>query len=494
MNNEEVARYLLSSQARFTPFALEQLEGRVYDVAPHQEIICDALDKVISGEITRLIINVPPGFAKTAIAVWSFVARGFAINPQAKFLHVSYSDTLVNDNSSNIRTIINSSDYQALFPYVDFQADTKAKGLWKTSVGGAFRAASSGGAITGFRAGLIGSKIFSGALIIDDPLKPDDAHSETVRTFINWRWQKVFRSRLASPGTPVIVIMQRLHIDDFTAHLLNASGEEWHHLILPVHISGTKAHEPEGSAIPIPYDLPDGSLWPQKFNDAQAIDLMSDGQYSQRPVKDGGEFFLEASLLVDGQPVDQTERVDQVFAVIDTALKDGLEHDGTAVIYFARNIHAGHPLVILDYDVLQMAGDLLEGWLPTVAARCEELARELRSRQGSIGLWIEDKASGTVLIQQAQRRGMDVNAIDGALTALGKDGRALSVSGYVHRGMVKLSRYAHDKVVVYRGVSRNHLLTQICGFRVGAKTPHGMDLLDCFCYGVAIGAGNSDGY
>ena len=77
----QTARHLVSSQEAFTPFALEQLEGRVYDLAPHQKIICDTLDKVISGEIKRLIINIPPGYSKTAIAVWSFVARGFAINP-----------------------------------------------------------------------------------------------------------------------------------------------------------------------------------------------------------------------------------------------------------------------------------------------------------------------------------------------------------------------------------------------------------------------------
>lgn len=494
MSIESLARRLLSTQAEFTPFALEQLEGRVYDIAPHQKVICDTLDKVISGEIKRLIINIPPGYAKTAIAVWAFVARGFAINPRAKFLHISYSDTLVNDNSSNIKAIVNSHDYQALFPYVNFQKDTKAKGLWKTSMGGAFRASSSGGAITGFRAGLIGANIFSGAMIIDDPLKPDDAYSETIRTFINGRWKNVFRSRTASPDVPVIVIMQRLHVDDFTSYLLNQSGEEWHHLVLPAYISGNKPFPHEGMAIPVPYELPDGSLWPQKYSDSQALELMSDGQYSQRPIKDGGEFFAEAMLLENGVPVEMPNRVDQVYAVIDTALKDGLEHDGTAVVYIARNKIAGTPLIILDYEVLQISGDLLDAWLPTVNQRLEELARQTNARQGNIGIWIEDKASGTVLIQQAQRKGMNVYPIDGALTSLGKDGRALSVSGYVNRGMVKITDQVYNKVLVYRGVSRNHFLSQICGFRVGAKTPHGMDLLDAFVYSVAIGLGDSTGY
>jgi phage terminase large subunit-like protein len=208
----------------------------------------------------------------------------------------------------------------------------------------------------------------------------------------------------------------------------------------------------------------------------------------------GVSFFAETSLLDNGVPVDYPGRTDQVYAVVDTALKDGLEHDGTAVTYFCRNKIAGHPLIILDWEVLQITGDLLDAWLPTVIKRCEELAQQCGSRGGVAGVWVEDKSSGTVLIQQAQRKQMPVYGIDGVLTAMGKDGRALSVSSYVHQGMVKISGYAHNKITAYRGISKNHFLGQVCGYRVGAKTPHSMDLLDTFCYGVAIGLGDSFGY
>ncbi|PRH19409.1 hypothetical protein [Burkholderia multivorans] len=208
----------------------------------------------------------------------------------------------------------------------------------------------------------------------------------------------------------------------------------------------------------------------------------------------GAAFFSENSLLVDGEPVDYPTRCDQVFAVVDTALKDGLEHDGTAVTYFARNIITGTPLTILDWDVLQIEGALLESWLPTVAQRCEELAAQVGARQGSLGGWIEDKASGIVLLQQAKRRSLPFHPIEEKLVDLGKEGRALSVSGYVHRGEVKISRYAHDKVTNYKGQTRNHLISQVCGFRLGTKTPHHQDLLDTFCYGVAISLGDSEGY
>lgn len=208
----------------------------------------------------------------------------------------------------------------------------------------------------------------------------------------------------------------------------------------------------------------------------------------------GSAFFSETNLLVDGRGVEYPTRCDQVFAVVDTALKDGLEHDGTAVIYCARNKIAGHPLVILDWDLIQIQGALLEEWLPSVNQRLEDLAGETGARQGNIGIWVEDKGSGIVLIQQSERRGLPVYPISEKLVELGKEGRALSVSGYIYRGDVKFSQFAYDKVTNFKGQIRNHLLAQVCGFRIGTKTPHHMDALDVFCYAAAISLGDSEGW
>jgi hypothetical protein len=81
----------------------------------------------------------------------------------------------------------------------------------------------------------------------------------------------------------------------------------------------------------------------------------------------------------------------------------------------------------LDWDIAQIEGALLETWLPEVFARLEELARLCRARSGSIGAFIEDKNSGTILLQQALRRQMPAHPIDSKLTAMGKDERAISV-------------------------------------------------------------------
>lgn len=210
----------------------------------------------------------------------------------------------------------------------------------------------------------------------------------------------------------------------------------------------------------------------------------------------GAAFFTRASLLDENsQPIGYPKFCDSVFATIDTAIKDGKEHDGTAIVYFALSQHYGQPLTILDYDVLQIPGSLLEEWLPSVYTRLEELSRACRARAGSGGVFIEDKGSGTILLQQARRRGWVARPIESKLTDLGKDARAISVSGYVHRGMVKISQTAFDRVMVFKGTSRNHLLGQVVGYRVGIDNGIGSDdLLDCFCYGIALALGDAKGF
>jgi hypothetical protein len=207
----------------------------------------------------------------------------------------------------------------------------------------------------------------------------------------------------------------------------------------------------------------------------------------------GVQFFSLDKLLDNGLPIDVPNKIDAVFVTIDTAVKTGKENDGTAVIYWGINKFVGHPLIVLDWDIIQIEGSLLETWLPTVFQNLEAFAKQHNARLGSLGAHIEDKASGTILIQQAQRRGWMAEAIDSVLTSVGKDERCISVSGYVYRGMVKLSKQAFDKVVTYKGHTRNQFLAQVLGFKIGVKDQVD-DLVDCFTYGIAIALGNHEGF
>ena len=222
----------------------------------------------------------------------------------------------------------------------------------------------------------------------------------------------------------------------------------------------------------------------------------------------GAMFFALDSMLINSQPVEYPQHCEAVFATIDTAAKSGQQHYGTGVIYWAlirnniRQVSGDgrlgplYSLVILDWDIEQIEGALLETWLPNVFGILTDLSIACRAARGSIGAMIEDKSSGTILLQQAANKGLPAIPIDSKLTAMGKDERAISVSGYVYRGMVKMSRHAFEKVKMYKGKTLNHLRTQVIGFRVGDKAAAKRkdDLLDCFCYGAAIVCGNEEGF
>jgi len=210
----------------------------------------------------------------------------------------------------------------------------------------------------------------------------------------------------------------------------------------------------------------------------------------------GAAFFARDKMLVGGQPVEYPIHCDTVFAVIDSATKTGKKNDGTAVLFCAyiRNPPINHPnLIWLDYDIQQIEGAMLEHWLPGVQTRLNELSLACKARNGNAGIFIEDKASGMILIQQAQKRGMKVHAIDSKLTSLGKSERAINVSGYYYQEKVKISSYAFNKVVNYKGTTQNHFLTQMVSFRVGSQEEQEDDLLDTGTYSMALSLGDRQG-
>jgi len=222
----------------------------------HLYLIAEQLDRIINGEITRLIINIAPRYGKTELAVKAFIAYGLCLNPSAKFIHLSYSDDLALDNSEAVKDLVVSEEYQNLFPSVKLKQSSKAKKKWYTEHTGGVYATSTGGQITGFGAGLVeednefeetieglieasentwlGNKAkFGGAIIIDDPNKPDDADSETLRNRVNERYDSTISNRVNSRNTPIIIIQQRTHEDDLSGYLIRKQPDLWHVLSLP---------------------------------------------------------------------------------------------------------------------------------------------------------------------------------------------------------------------------------------------------------------------
>jgi hypothetical protein len=228
----------------------------------------------------------------------------------------------------------------------------------------------------------------------------------------------------------------------------------------------------------------------------------------------GGQFFALDKWLVDGMPVPMPTRCVMVFATIDTALKSGKQHDGLGVLYCAvieNYIPTQHQsIVLLDYELLQIDSDLLLKFMAEAPAvtpegdrsvtpvytRLEELARECGALLGSKGTIIEDKNSGTTLLQHLQRQDLPATAVDSAFVAMGKDERAVAISKYHHQGLCKISLPCHDKLVQFKGASRNHLVDQVVAFRLADPMAHKRadDLVDAYTSALSAMFGNQEGY
>lgn len=232
-----VSGWCLSNVLNFTKHFFLCNNDKKFIVGEHHVRICEKLNEVLEGKCKRLIINISPRYGKTELAVKNFIAMGLAINPRAKFIHLSYSGTLAIDNSVAIKDIVTSEEYQRLFPEtkVKFGSDTKSR--WDTDAGGGVYATSTLGQITGFGAGIMEDETaeyeFGGAIVIDDPIKPEDAFSEIEREKVNRRFETTIRNRLNSRNTPIIIIMQRLHEHDLCGYLQEIEPDEWEVLSLP---------------------------------------------------------------------------------------------------------------------------------------------------------------------------------------------------------------------------------------------------------------------
>lgn len=325
----------------YARYFFKQRTGGKMIVAPHHKVIQKTLDRVIDGEIQRLIINVPPGYTKTELATINIMGRGLALNCRARFMHLSYSHNLALLNSSTARGMIKSQAYQSMWPMV-LRDDADSKAMWWTEHGGGVYASSAAGQVTGFRAGHM-EPGWQGALIIDDPVKPDDAYSEIVRDGVNNRFNETIKSRLAIETTPMIVIMQRIHYHDLSGYLLRGgSGEKWHHLNLPVIIDSSRSYEetyPENThAIPIDHGLPDGWLWPFKHNESHRVSLFShrrtaEAQYMQNPKRFNAEGALwNEEMISAARALNINEELTRTVIAIDPQATNSEESDETGII------------------------------------------------------------------------------------------------------------------------------------------------------------------
>ena len=326
MDDHEHAQLISDLQSSFFLFIrtfYPLLTGRQFIVSnpigrePHAITVCRELVKCSNLQSLRTIINIPPGHGKsTMLAFW--IAWCMARYPDSRFLYISYAQTLAATHTDTVRRIMLMKEYKGLFG-VELRADSKAKDFFQTTGGGAVGAFGSSGAITGRDAGLPGELRFSGALILDDPHKPDEVFSDTIREKVIQNYRDTIQQRARGINVPFILIGQRLHEADLCNYLLNGEdGHDWHRVIL-------KSIDESGNAL-YPEAFPLEMLRIRQERDIYVFAA----QHQQNPQPAGGAVFkADWFPIMDNEP-----DIITTFITADTAETDKEYNDATVFSFW----------------------------------------------------------------------------------------------------------------------------------------------------------------
>lgn len=419
----EEAELCHGSLRGFIPNAWPVIEpGTRFKSNWHIDVICEHLEAVTAGEIRRLIVNIPPRHMKssalTAWQAWSWLRR-----PELRWLFASYAEKLSKRDNLKARRIIESKGgrreggtlverigYTGLLTMLGQEwaltSDQNEKLRFENTRTGYRIATSVGGAATGEGGDVI---------VIDDPHKADEVESDVQReNVIEWM-DGTMSTRLNDPATgAVVVVMQRLHEQDLTGHLLDQGGYE--HLCLPAE------YEPSHPFVwpDDPRTEPGDLLWPDHFTRDAVDDLKRQlgsyraaGQLQQRPAPaEGGIFktawwrFYDPGLL-DFEPGEPWHgpAFSRLYQSWDTALKDKTTSDFTVgqlwgvdgpSRYLLRQVRGRWGLT----DMTQQALDL-HAW---AAARWPKLAAH--------SVFVENAALGPELMAALRKKLQGVTPIN----------------------------------------------------------------------------------
>jgi len=343
----------------------------------HIDVIADHLMQCYRGEITRLIITVPPRSLKSICASIAFPAWVLGKDPSRRIICGSYGYELSGKLARDCKAVMQSDWYKQAFSKTHLKRMTDLD-LETTKKGGRY-ATSVGGAITG-RGGNI--------IIIDDPLKPSDGLSETKRNEVNHWYDGTLFSRLDNKAEGVIIlVMQRLHVDDLVAHVKNKGN--WMHLDLPaIAETDQKFMLSDGRCFE---RQPGDILHPERESQQDLEDIKQTignynftAQYQQRPVSVEGNLIKWQWFQYYDEPL-ALDRGDLIVQSWDTALKATETSDYSVCMTWQLKGNDYYLLDVLrerlDYPFLRKA--------VITQAKCFNAKTIL----------IEDTASGTSLIQ-----------------------------------------------------------------------------------------------
>jgi predicted phage terminase large subunit-like protein len=366
----------------------ELYPGKRYLSNWHIELIASKLEDVRTGRCKRLIVNVGPRHLKSFLISVVFPAWLLGHDPTKQIMSVTYSQDLSDNLARRSRSLMMSPFYQALFD-TRVAPDREAAADFETTAGGNRFATSLAGVVTGRGADVI---------IVDDPLKADDALSDKRRRAVNARFDDTLRTRLNNQETGAIIMtMQRLHIEDPVAHV--QQQEPWDVVSLPAiaeqdEICGFRTSYGYRRIVRRQGDILHPDLLSREALEAQRrgmTDYNFAGQYQQNPQPPAGNIVKRAWLKFYS-PEEKPDKFDQIIQSWDTANKDTELADYSVCTTWG--IKDGQ-LFLLD-----AFRDKLE--FPALKRKVQELAK----LHGASIVLIEDKASGTSLIQELRAAGL----------------------------------------------------------------------------------------
>lgn len=348
---------------------------------------------------TRLDINLPPGYGKTTMAAF-WIAWCMARFPDSRFLYISYGLSIATQAVELARRIVQLKEYGDIFG-VYVRHDARGKEKWQTVQGGAVCAFGSSGAITGHDAGYPNLNRFSGAVIIDDAHKPDEAHSDTVRESVIRNYHETIQQRPRGINVPIIVIGQRVHELDLPGHLLaGGDGMPWDSVIL-------KALDDAGNAL-YPEKDPLDRLLIKQEKDIYTFA----SQYQQEPQPSGGSLFKQDYFpLLSEEP-----KCLSYFITVDGAETSKSYNDATVFSYFGvykindygfdTDMWALH---WIDCHEIRVEPYQLQGEFDSFVHRCFNNPHHGAPQFAAV----EKKSTGVTLLSVLQqRRGLEIRAIE----------------------------------------------------------------------------------
>lgn len=298
----------------------------------HIDAIVYCLEQCIEGKMPHLMINMPPRHLKSFIASVALPAFILGNDPTAKIISVSYSDELTKTLARDFRRIVESKWYRMLYPAV--VGTKKTENEFVTTEGGFRFATSVGGTLTGKGGDFI---------IIDDPIKPEETHSDTIRKSVNEWFKSTLLSRLEDKKRSVLIlVMQRLHVNDLCGFLEDVN---FHKLSLPA-IGIFDENIPTGENQC--YMRKAGSPLHEEREDLKTLEKIKDllgpfnfsAQYQQRPETPDGDLFKKDWIKITGNFPNQVSR-GRLIISFDTAASTAETADYTAmsVVYSTQEGH-----------------------------------------------------------------------------------------------------------------------------------------------------------